>query len=75
MGLLDIGSLSPSSISSQPKPAHYVFFKEHWVAHGLENILWLPSDYRATCAAVHGNILVLGHASGRVPKSSAVHGS
>jgi WD40 repeat protein len=56
--LIDIGSLSPSPISSQPKPAHHTFVKEHWIAHGLENFLWLPSDYRATCAAVHGNIVV-----------------
>lgn len=65
-GLLDIGSLSPSSISSLPKAAHHVFVKGRWIAHGLERFLWLPSDYRATCAAVHGNVLVLGHASGRV---------
>jgi len=32
----------------------------------MENILWLPSEYRATCVAAWGNILFLGHASGHV---------
>jgi hypothetical protein len=32
----------------------------------MENCLWLPSNYRATCSAFQNNILVLGHASGRV---------
>ena len=36
------------------------------MAHEMKNILWLPSDYRATCVAVRGNVLILGHASGRV---------
>lgn len=41
-------------------------FKEQWVALGTEKMLWLPSDYRAICWAVHDNIIVLGHASGRI---------
>lgn len=31
-----------------------------------ENILWLPSEYRATCSRMHDSTLGLGHASGRV---------
>ncbi|PMD49976.1 WD40 repeat-like protein [Hyaloscypha bicolor E] len=65
-GLLNIRSLFPSAIPLQSKPLCYIFVKEHWVTQEMENILWLPSDYRATCAAVRNNLLVLGHASGRV---------
>jgi hypothetical protein len=39
---------------------------EAWVVQGMEKVLWLPSDYRATCVAVQNNVLVMGHASGRI---------
>jgi WD40 repeat protein len=58
-GQLNISSLQSMSISK-------IFAKETWVAQEMENVLWLPSDYRATCSAVRNNILVLGHASGLV---------
>jgi hypothetical protein len=32
----------------------------------MKNIVWLPSDYRATCAAVRNHVLVIGHGAGRV---------
>jgi hypothetical protein len=32
----------------------------------MENILWLPPDYRATCAAVYNHVLVMGHESGHI---------
>ena len=31
----------------------------------MDNILWLPFDYRPTCSVDQNNILALGHASGR----------
>jgi hypothetical protein len=34
------------------------------MARVMENLLWLPSDYRATSAAVRGNIVFLGDAPG-----------
>jgi WD40 repeat protein len=38
----------------------------NWVAEENSNLLWLPPDYRATCAAVWNKVIVLGHQSGRV---------
>ena len=32
----------------------------------MQNLLWLPSNYRATCLAIRSNIFVLEHTSGRV---------
>jgi hypothetical protein len=57
MGRLSIGPLDPSITSPQPKERGregelVVFVNEDWVIQGIENVLWLPSDYRATCAAV-----------------------
>jgi WD40 repeat protein len=37
-----------------------------WVAEEGANILWLPSDYRATCVAVRDGMVVLGHSSGSI---------
>lgn len=31
-----------------------------------KTILWLPSEYRPRCSAIHSDLLALGHASGRV---------
>jgi WD40 repeat protein len=43
-----------------------LFVNEAWVVQGIKQVLWLPSDYRATCAAVWNDVLAIGHASGRV---------
>ena len=43
-----------------------IFVDKDWVAQGITNILWLPPDYRATCAAIWNNVLAIGHKSGRV---------
>ena len=64
-GQLDISSFS-SKFPGQLSSIRGLFLKETWVAYKTENILWLPSEYRATSSAIQGNILVLGHASGRV---------
>jgi WD40 repeat protein len=61
-GLINISSLSPSAIPPQLNPRRGIFVNEQWVAQGLENFLWLPSEYRAKCVAARGSILVLGHA-------------
>jgi WD40 repeat protein len=65
-GLLDVISLSPSTASSRSNPSSRFFVKEQWVARGMENLLWLPSEYRPRCAAVRNSLVVLGHESGRV---------
>jgi len=68
-GRLSIGPLGPSVTSSQPKGrgrGGELFVNEAWVVQGIKQVLWLPSDYRATCTAVWNDVLAIGHASGRV---------
>ena len=43
-----------------------IFVNETWVVQDGEKILWLPSDYRASCTAVWNNVMAIGHLSGRV---------
>ena len=67
-GLLSITIDSDASTSSrghQPL-SNFLFVRDDWVIRDGRSILWLPADYRATCVAVHGLTLVLGHASGQV---------
>jgi WD40 repeat protein len=65
-GLVDLVSLCPSIVSSPPTLFRGVFVKEQWIARGMENLLWLPKDYRPSSIAVQGNVVALGHASGGV---------
>jgi WD40 repeat protein len=58
-------------LSEPSAPVHYkdpwvVFVNEDWITLGEQDLLWLPPDYRMTCSVFYNNILVLGHASGRV---------
>ena len=50
----------------QPNTLCGLYVNGRWVTIELENVLWLPEDYQATCTAVRNNLLVLGHASGYV---------
>jgi WD40 repeat protein len=43
-----------------------LFVAGEWVMLGSQRLVWLPPDYRATCSAVNGWNMVLGHSSGRV---------
>ncbi|KAK4233137.1 hypothetical protein C8A03DRAFT_19723, partial [Achaetomium macrosporum] len=67
-GLLSL--TANSDVSSSPvdeKPASgFLFVEDDWVTRNTKSILWLPHDYRATCVAVHGHTLILGHSSGQV---------
>ena len=65
-GLLSIQPLYAGTFPLRAQPPCQIFVKETWVVLDMEKVLWLPSDYRATCVAVWNNILVFGHASGRV---------
>ncbi|EFY85491.1 WD repeat-containing protein, putative [Metarhizium acridum CQMa 102] len=47
-------------------PTDVISITEDWIARDGCNLLCLPPDYRATCAARWNNVLVLGHRSGRV---------
>src|SRR5438876_9183482 len=64
-GQLGISFLSPSVISPQPKCAREreIFVNGIWVVQGTKKVLWLPLDYRATCAAAWNDVLIMGHTS------------
>jgi WD40 repeat protein len=64
-GLLRIRS-TYTVFRQQPQPECNIFVKERWVTRGMENLLWLPPEYRAVCSAVQSGLLVLGHESGRI---------
>jgi WD40 repeat protein len=37
-----------------------------WISHNLENLVWLPSEYRPSCSAVSGKTIGIGVGSGKV---------
>jgi hypothetical protein len=37
-----------------------------WLVEGTTRYLWLPTNYRPTCEAIWGRIIILGHSSGRL---------
>ncbi|KAM9874159.1 hypothetical protein BJF96_g573 [Verticillium dahliae] len=68
---MDYGSLRLSSDSSDicfdQKPSDHAFVvNDEWVTRDGKNLLWLPAEYRASCAAIYGDTVVLGHVSGGV---------
>lgn len=65
-GLLQIASGSPSVVTSRWNIPQSIFVKEQWISLGLENVLWLPLDYRPTHIAVRGGAVVLGHGFGQL---------
>jgi WD40 repeat protein len=65
-GLLYIQSDSVSSVASKVQPFCVVFLRGHWITRGETNLLWLPFEYRPICSAARGNLLLLGHSSGKI---------
>src|SRR5205814_6420145 len=63
-GLLYIQSDSANSFAPKLRSLCTVFLRGSWITRGKTNLLWLPSEYRPSCSAFRGNILLLGHASG-----------
>ncbi|KAI9862795.1 MAG: hypothetical protein M1813_004291 [Trichoglossum hirsutum] len=60
-------SLSSSSISSpQDKKLLTLFVEGQWVVLEEQSLLWLPPEYRPTCAVVYEDVICLGHSSGHV---------
>ena len=64
-------------VTLRPSPPFYV--TEEWVIWNMKKILFLPFDYQSRSSAWKDNILVMGHASGRVtficfdPTATALH--
>jgi WD40 repeat protein len=48
------------------QPECNIFVADRWVVRDGENVLWLPPNYRVACVIVQSDVVVLGHASGRV---------
>ncbi|KAI0388198.1 hypothetical protein F5Y17DRAFT_453758 [Xylariaceae sp. FL0594] len=67
-GLLGAGLKSDalSTSETQKLSSGSLFVDGDWITRNGRRLLWLPVDYRATCVAVHGHTLVLGHRSGQV---------
>ena len=65
-GLLHLHSRSVSLSSLKPRCAGDIFLNGDWVSRNTQNLLWLPHDYRGTCSAVQGDILVIGQRSGQI---------
>jgi WD40 repeat protein len=65
-GPLYSACLSDGAAGSRPNLPRSVFVKQQWVSSDMENLLWLPSDHRPNCVAIHGSIVGFGYGSGRV---------
>jgi WD40 repeat protein len=65
-GPLRTAFLSAKAAVSRRNLRHSIFIEQHWISRGTEHILWLPSEHRPTCVAVHGSIVAFGYPSGRV---------
>ena len=63
---ITINSGASSTSGDQKLASGFLFVGDDWVTRNGKSVLWLPVDYRATCVAVHGHTLILGHASGQV---------
>ncbi|KAL2859878.1 WD40 repeat domain-containing protein [Aspergillus lucknowensis] len=63
----DHGSLS---LNHQPhnsfieQQENQLYVSEKWITRNGRRLIWLPPDYRATCAVTRHNSVVLGHRSG-----------
>jgi WD40 repeat protein len=49
---------------STERPENEIFIHKKWVTRSGQRLIWLPPDFRATCAVTSGNKVVLGHRSG-----------
>ncbi|KAL4767499.1 quinon protein alcohol dehydrogenase-like superfamily [Aspergillus nidulans var. acristatus] len=59
----DRGSLASGFIASGSLN-HSLFVNEKWICQNGQHLIWLPPQYRATCAFVRENTVILGHQSG-----------
>jgi WD40 repeat protein len=59
-------SVTSVAFSPDGNPLPTLRISDYWVVEGEANILWLPPDYRSTCAAIWDQTVVLGHSLGRL---------
>lgn len=62
-GRIDINAFYPGQELARRRD---FLVENDWVVYGGKRILLLPIDYRATCAVAAGDLLLMGHVSGRV---------
>jgi hypothetical protein len=65
-GMLPLSPDSFDMLNDQKQRLCTIFASREWVTRDGQKILWLPPDYRGTCATVYDNKLALGHSSGQV---------
>ncbi|KAF5853876.1 hypothetical protein GGP41_006653 [Bipolaris sorokiniana] len=58
-------STMPSPSVPLPQPS-YIFVEDQWISIGQQRWLWLPPEFRPTCSGVNGQMVCLGHSSGRM---------
>ena len=64
--VLELSSLCHPLSQPQSNYLTHLYVKEQWIAWKMDNILWLPPSYRATCMTVQNDNVALGHTSGQV---------
>jgi WD40 repeat protein len=63
--LLPPWAVSASATSPQA-PAKTIFVAGRWFTLYAEDVLWIPTDYRPSCNAVHSCRVAFGYSSGKV---------
>ncbi|KAF2810837.1 uncharacterized protein BDZ99DRAFT_441433 [Mytilinidion resinicola] len=58
--------LSATDSQSPPCQRGALISDGAWITYDLENLVWLPSEYRPSCSAVSGKTIGIGVGSGRV---------
>jgi WD40 repeat protein len=59
----DHGSF-PLDLQASNSTNNLIFVHEKWVCRNGQHLIWLPSQYRATCVLTRENTVILGHDSG-----------
>lgn len=52
--------------SPQINKCPLVFVEDRWVKFNKNAVLWLPPEYLPSCTAVYGEIICIGHESGKI---------
>ncbi|KAF1815014.1 hypothetical protein P152DRAFT_392310 [Eremomyces bilateralis CBS 781.70] len=65
-GQLHHAILSHDLAASESSRSWAIFVKQQWISCGMDNMLWLPSEYRHCCVDIHSSVVAFGCRSGRV---------